>query len=73
MHGIVASFVDATIFMLALGGLSHQLHQPRLALAYWSCWLITVICSALFDNGIATSIQLDYITRILLRKTKGTL
>jgi hypothetical protein len=64
---IAGSIVDSYIVMLALGGLSHQLHKPSLALAYWSCWLIVVIAYALFDNGIGTTVRLDYLTRMVLR------
>lgn len=63
---ILGSIFDAFVVMLALGGLSHQLHKPHLALAYASCWLIVVIAYALFDNGIGTTVRLDYLVRMVL-------
>lgn len=43
-------FVDGWIIMLALGGLSHQLNIPSLAIGYWSCVLIQLIAIAILPS-----------------------
>lgn len=47
----VHSFFDAWILMLALGGLSHQLHIPRLAISYWSAWLVMIVSICLIPGS----------------------
>lgn len=56
-----AIFGDSWILMLALGGLSHQLHVPRLALAYWSCVLIVIVGIAILPQGIRSAAYLRWI------------
>lgn len=37
---ITLPFFSAWILMLILGALGHQLHQPKLFIGYWVCFLI---------------------------------
>jgi hypothetical protein len=47
---VSSRFVDGWIIMLALGGLSHQLNIPTLAIGYWSCVLIQLIATAVMPS-----------------------
>lgn len=45
-------FVRVWFLMLALGGLGHQLHLPKLFLSYWTCALIVVVALMLQKNHV---------------------
>lgn len=60
-------FFDAWIIMLALGGLAHRLHTPRLSLDYFTCVLINVLAIAFIPQGIGVA---NYLKQIMLQGDK---
>lgn len=56
---LMSPFIDGFVLMLALGGLSHQLHKPHIAIAYWSCVLIALAAMCVFPSTTGINIRLS--------------
>lgn len=65
VNQILNPFFDAWILMLALGGISSQLHIPRLAIGYWPSLLIIIASIVLFYQGYQTNARLKQIAKLL--------
>lgn len=60
---LASPFADGWVLMLALGGISHINHLPRLALSYWTCVLIVVIAIAILPQTFRTNALLERIVK----------
>lgn len=43
---------DPFILMLALGGLSHQLNKPQIAIGFWPCLLLVIAIQSISPSHV---------------------